>query len=190
MDAGLGWLDAPQPTGAWEVPKVPAGRWTALAYYVTGVIDWDGEGGEPPVDCGTSPAHLDTWYRGASGWPIPSGVVSDGHTFASARTFSVLADVPVGNIEIEMLPAPTCRGRVPTIFGTTLADEIVGTGARDIIAALGGDDWIHGKAGNDLICGDAGNDFIDAGAGLKDAVDGGPGPADVCLNAENTWRCP
>ena len=66
-----------------------------------------------------------------------------------------------------MLPAPTCRGRVPTIFGTTLADEIVGTGARDIIAALGGDDWIHGKAGNDLICGGAGNDTIDAGAGLK-----------------------
>lgn len=173
----LGWFPSPDASGNWSLPKVPAGRWAALATYST----YD-------PSCGTSPAHLDTWWGGASGWPIFQSLVADEHTFSSARTFSVVAGVPVTDIDIAMLPAPTCKGKVPTIFGTTLADVITGTGARDIISGLTGSDTIRGLGGNDLLCGDAGNDTLIGGAGLNDTAVGGPGGADNCT-AETKIGC-
>gem|GEM_PF-1536741 len=179
----LGWFTGPDPGGSWEIPKVPAGQWKALASYSVGTL------GDPPIDCGTGPAHLDTWYRGPSGWPLfKNSLVAHWATHSSAATFGVTVGVPVENVDIEMLRAPTCRGKVPTIFGTTLADEIVGTAGRDIIAGLAGNDWIAGKAGNDLICGGPGSDTIDAGAGLRDIIDGGTGK-DTCKNGEQLFNC-
>jgi len=185
----LGIITWPDAAGKWDYPVVPPGDWTALAYVLTGVIDPDDGGPEPAVDCGTGPAHLDAWFGGASGWPIASGFIADPHTFPSAAIFGVTAGgAAVTNINFALLPAPTCRGKQPTIYGTTLADVINGTGARDIISGLAGNDTINGRGGNDLICGDAGADTLNGGAGLHDVVDGGPG-IDVCT-AETTWRCP
>jgi len=168
-------------TGEWDTSgKVPAGKLTALAAYSV-----------YPPGCETGPTHLDTWHGGASGFPLHATDLSaDPATFATADRFTVLNGVALADVDLTMLPAPTCRGKTPTIFGTTLADEIVGTGGRDIISGLAGNDWIDGRAGNDLICGDSGNDNIDGGAGTKDIVDGGPGLLDVCVNAESTYRCP
>jgi len=184
----LGYIFGTDAFGAWATQnKAPAGRWAALALYTTGAFDFDLDG-TIDVDCGTSPAHLDTWYRGASGWPLYNSLVAHWATFPSAGTFAVGVGVPVENIDIEMLPAPTCRGKTPTIFGTTLADAIVGTGGRDIISGLAGNDWIDGLAGNDLICGDAGNDTLTGGAGIKDIAVGGPGLLDAC-DAETAIGC-
>lgn len=185
---GMGWITWAGAAGKWDIPFVPAGRWTALAFVVTGIIDPDGEGGQPPVDCGTGPSHLDTWYGGASGWPLFQGVVAHVRTLATADTFLVGAGTPVTDIDIALPAAPTCRGKAPTIFGTTLDDIITGTAGRDIISGLAGTDTINGRGGNDLLCGDAGNDTIIGGAGPKDTAAGGAG-ADVCV-AERTFGCP
>jgi hypothetical protein len=165
-------------TGEWDTSgKVPAGKLTALAAYSV-----------YPSGCETGPTHLDTWHGGASGFPLHAVDLSaDPATFATADRFTVLNGVPVRDIDIAMLPAPTCRGKVPTIFGTTLADTITGTAARDIISGLAGNDKINGLGGNDLLCGDAGNDTINGGAGLKDIAVGGAG-TDTC-NAETMIGC-
>ncbi len=186
---GMGFIIPVDASGYWETYKLaPAGRWTALGMYTTGQFDYDFDG-TIDLDCGTSPAHLDTWYRGASGWPLfDSSLVAHGATFHTAATFAVAAGVPVAGIDIEMLPAPTCRGKTPTIFGTTLADEITGTGSRDIISGLSGADTVNGLGGNDLLCGDAGNDTLTGGAGLKDVAVGGVG-TDTC-DAETEFGCP
>ena len=90
----------------------------------------------PPV-ARTGPTHLDTWCGGASGFPLhPADLSADPATFATADIHRGDDGVPVPDIDIAMLPAPTCRGKAPTIFGTTLADTIIGTGARDIISGL------------------------------------------------------
>jgi len=166
-------------TGEWEtIGKVPAGKLTALADYSLF-----------PTGCDVGPTHLGTWYRGASGYPLhPDDLSADPATFATADRFTVADGVPVANIDIAMLPAPTCRGKQPTIYGTTLADTITGTGGRDIISGLAGNDTINGLGGNDLLCGDAGNDTLNGGIGATDAADGGGG-TDVC-SAETIWRCP
>jgi hypothetical protein len=185
----LGYIFGTDAFGAWATQgTAPAGRWTALAIYTPGTFDWDGDG-IYETDCGASPAHLDTWYGGASGYPLDhSNLVADEHTFHTADTFAVVAGVPVVSIDIEMLRAPTCRGKVPTIFGTTLADTITGTPARDIISGLGGNDTLYGMGGNDLLCGDAGNDTLTGGNGLKDTAVGGAGASDAC-DAETMIGC-
>lgn len=176
----LGVLYEPGVGGDWEtIGEAPVGKLTALAGY----SPW-------APGCGAGPTHLDTWYRGASGYPLhPDDLSADPFTFATAKRFTVADGVPVDDVDIAMLPAPTCRGEKPTIYGTTLADSITGTGGGDIISGLAGDDTIYGKTGNDLICGDAGADFLDAGAGTNDVIDGGTG-TDTCKNAEKTYRCP
>jgi hypothetical protein len=184
----LGWLPYPDASGNWSVAKVPVGRWTALATVTTGVYDIDGDG-TFETDCGTSPTHLDTWYKGASGWPLRrSNLVADAHTFPTANTFGVVAGVDVTGVNITLPSAPTCRGKVPTMYGTTLADTIDGTAARDVISGLAGADTINGRAGSDLMCGDGGNDAITGGAGLHDIAAGGPGTGDTC-NAEIMFGC-
>jgi hypothetical protein len=185
---GLGWMPNPDVSGHWGLSMVPAGRWTALAVYNTGSFDMDADGTDD-LFCGASPAQLDTWYHGASGWPLShNNLAADAATFATAKTFTVADGVPVVDIDIAMLRAPTCRGKVPTIFGTTLADTITGTAARDIISGLAGNDTINGLGGNDLLCGDAGDDTLIGGAGLKDVAVGGPG-TDTC-DAETVFSCP
>jgi len=63
-----------------------------------------------------------------------------------------------------VLGAPTCRGLVATISGTSGDDALSGTPGPDVIAALGGNDRIVSRAGRDLICAGAGRDYIDAGS--------------------------
>ncbi len=165
--------------GSWDTAgRVPAGRLTALAGYSA-----------YPLGCEGGPSHLDTWRGGASGYPLHTTDLSaDPGPFATAHVFVVNTGVPLPGIDIAMLPAPTCRGKVPTIFGTTLADTITGTAARDIISGLAGNDTISGLAGNDLLCGDAGTDVLTGGGGAKDVADGGTG-IDICT-AETIFRCP
>jgi hypothetical protein len=175
----LGMLFEVDPDGSWDTAgMVPAGRLTAFAGYSA-----------YPPGCESGPTHLDTWRGGASGYPLHATDLSaDPATFATAGIFVVKNGVPVPGINIAMLPAPTCRGKAPTIFGTTLADTITGTGSRDIISGLSGGDTINGMGGNDLLCGDAGNDTLTGGAGLKDVAVGGAG-TDTC-DAETELSCP
>jgi hypothetical protein len=65
-----------------------------------------------------------------------------------------------------------CRGRRPTIRGTSGPDKIDGTARRDVIVGLGGGDQIRGKGGNDVICAGRGTDFVFGGTG-GDMIDGG-----------------
>ena len=164
--------------GAWSSGlRVPAGTYTALAY-------------SSAASCPGAPTHLDAWYGGTSGYPLANrNIVADAHTFGAAKMFEVSVGAVTPHIDLALLPAPTCRGKVPTIYGTTLADDITGTPIRDIISGLAGDDIIRGAGGNDLLCGDAGKDRLIGGAGAKDAADGGAG-TDVCLGVETVWRCP
>ena len=69
---------------------------------------------------------------------------------------------------------PTCRGRAPTIMGTSGDDRLRGTDGNDSIAALGGDDRVFGLGGNDTVCGGGGNDRLNGGAG-GDALLGNKG---------------
>ena len=166
-------------TGEWDTAgKVPAGKLTALAAYSV-----------YPPGCDAGPTHLDTWYGGASGFPLHATDLSaDPATFATADRFTVVTGVALAGVDVTMIPAPTCRGKTPTIFGTTLADTINGTATRDIISGLAGNDTINGRGGNDLICGDAGNDTLTGGNGLNDVALGGPGASDAC-NAETMIGC-
>ena len=69
---------------------------------------------------------------------------------------------------------PRCDGRLATLVGSPLSDELTGTGRGDVIAGLGGDDVIRSLGGNDIICGGDGADSVYAGDG-RDYVDGGGG---------------
>lgn len=188
--------------GSWStLGLAPAGEITALAAYSR----W----------CGDGPPHLDRWYEGASGWPFqPDNLVADPRTFATADLFIVTDGVAVPGIDIALLPAPTCGGNAPTIFGTTLSDRISGTAGPDVIVGLAGRDVIRGLGGNDVICGNAGPDRLVGGAGHDillgnrgndvllgrlgddilrggvgiDTADGGLG-TDVCV-AETISNCP
>lgn len=198
----MGLIEYPDASGDWStLGLAPAGELTALAGYSR----W----------CTDSPPHLDRWYRGASGWPFqPENLVAEARTFATADLFTVVDGIPVTGIDIGLIPAPTCAGRAPTIFGTTLGDRITGTTGRDVIVGLAGRDRIRGLGGNDLICGGPGNDrlignpgkdrlFGDLGNDLLegrlgddilrggpgiDTADGGPG-TDLCV-AETLIDCP
>jgi hypothetical protein len=173
----LGILFEVAADGSWDTAgKVPAGKLAALAAYSV-----------YPSGCESGPTHLDTWRGGASGYPLhASDLSADPAAFATAGRFTVVNGVALGAVNIAMLPAPTCRGKAPTIFGTTLADTINGTAARDIISGLSGADTINGLGGNDLLCGDAGNDSLTGGAGTDTGV-GGPG-TDAC-NVDNPIGC-
>jgi len=175
----LGWVTDSEVDGTWSLPFIPAGRYAALGVMTS----------SPSIaGCEAAPVHLDSWHGGASGWPLrSSNLVAHQATFTTADTFRVIAGVDVIDIEIEMLPAPTCRGKAPTIFGTTLADTINGTPARDVISGLAGDDILNGRAGNDLLCGDTGDDSLTGGLGLKDIAVGGRG-IDAC-NADTAIGC-
>ena len=198
----IGVQSSADAAGAWStLGLAPAGELTALAAYSR----W----------CADGPPHLDRWYRGASGWPFqPVNLVADPRTFATADLFTVTAGVAVTGIDLALLPAPTCGGKAPTIFGTTLNDRIIGTAGPDVIVGLAGRDVIRGQGGNDLICGNAGPDRLVGGAGHDlllgnrghdvllgrlgddilrggvgvDTADGGPG-TDTC-EAETTTNCP
>lgn len=198
----IGTQSAPDAAGAWStLGRAPAGRLTALAAYSR----W----------CADGPPHLDRWYGGASGWPFqPDNLVADPRTFATADLFTVNDGVPVTGIDIALLAAPTCGGKAPTIFGTTLNDWITGTAGPDVIVGLAGRDVIRGLGGNDVICGNAGPDRLVGGAGHDvllgnrgddlllggpgndilrgglgiDTADGGLG-TDVCV-AETSSNCP
>jgi hypothetical protein len=199
---GIGQIASADAAGVWSVQGLaPAGSLTAVAGY----SKW----------CADSPPHLDRWYMGASGWPFqPDNLVAEARTFATARLFTVADGVPVTGIDLALMPAPACAGKVPTIFGTTLADRITGTAGPDVIVGLAGRDRILGLGGNDVICGNAGRDRLIGNAGRDrllgnlgddllrgglgddvlrggrgmDTADGGAG-ADVCV-AETVGNCP
>ena len=199
---GIGQLIGPDLSGAWNTDGLaPAGQLTAMAGYSR----W----------CAASPPHLDRWYGGASGWPFqPDNLVADPRTFATADLFNVTDGVAVTGIDFTLMPAPTCAGNTPTIFGTTLDDTITGTAGDDVIVGLAGRDRVFGLVGNDIICGNGGRDRLVGNGGRDrllgnlgndrlqgrpgddvlrggrgvDVADGGSG-TDVCV-AETTSNCP
>jgi hypothetical protein len=71
-------------------------------------------------------------------------------------------------------PCPTCKGKPPTIVGTSGNDVRKGTPGRDVMVGLGGNDQLFGLAGNDTICGNSGKDTL-LGQQGKDTLKGGPG---------------
>ncbi len=108
----MGWIIPVDDFGRWHTYKLaPAGRWTALAQYTTGQFDSTEPDGIIDLDCGTSPAHLDTWYHGASGWPLfRNSLVAHGATFPSAATFGVAPGVPVDEHRHRDAAAPPPAG--------------------------------------------------------------------------------
>jgi PKD repeat protein len=96
--------------------------------------------------------------------------VTDDDGAMDTETETVVVREPVSGI---------CRGRQPTVFGTSDddrgANRIRGTPGADVIAALDGDDVVAGLGGNDVICGQHGRDILRGGAGA-DFVTGGKGP--------------
>jgi hypothetical protein len=174
----LGIRNEVGPTGAWSSwGRVPAGAHTAVAR-----------------SCSAA-QYLDQWYRGPSGvWfdgypgeQVTSGWAMDRRGFAAAASFDTPAGAPLTGIDFSLTATPTCRGRAPTIVGTTLADTISGTPGPDVFVGLAGNDTLRGLAGNDFICGNAGNDTLVGGAGNDTAV-GGAGN-DICTT-ETIFRCP
>ena len=83
--------------------------------------------------------------------------------FAAAASFNVPAGTPLTGLDFALTTTPVCRGRTPTLVGTTLADTISGTPGPDVIVGLAGNDTLRGLAGNDFICGNAGDDTVVGG---------------------------
>lgn len=70
--------------------------------------------------------------------------------------------------------APSCKGKVATLWGTAASNTLAGTPGRDVIVGRGGADTIKGLGGNDLICAGPGADRISGGLG-NDHILGGTG---------------
>lgn len=71
-------------------------------------------------------------------------------------------------------PRVTCRGRIPTLIGTSGKDVLAGTKGPDVILGGDGDDIIDGAGGDDVICAGPGNDLVTGGSG-NDSLVGQPG---------------
>jgi sugar lactone lactonase YvrE len=67
-----------------------------------------------------------------------------------------------------------CRGRFPTVVGTTGRDKLKGSRFADVISTLGGNDKVNAGNGKDIVCGGKGKDKLKGGKG-KDKLKGGPG---------------
>ena len=78
----------------------------------------------------------------------------------------------------QVAGARRCAGLVPTIVGTSKADDLKGTDGRDVVLALDGDDTIDTGRGRDVVCAGDGFDFVKTGPG-RDLVRGGPGDDNV-----------
>jgi hypothetical protein len=64
-----------------------------------------------------------------------------------------------------------CKGKRPTIVGTTGRDKLEGTKRRDVIVTGPGRDMVKAKGGRDLVCGGTGKDKLKGGGG-RDWVNG------------------
>jgi Ca2+-binding RTX toxin-like protein len=93
-------------------------------------------------------------------------------------------------------PPQRCKGKAPTITGTTGNDVLTGTSGRDIVLARSGNDRISTLGGNDLVCAGGGRDKANGGGG-KDRLLGqagndrlkGAGGNDVLRGGGGTDRC-
>lgn len=183
--------------------------------YLTGAVftDQDGDGvmdlGEGLPGVTVSVAGVGSVLTGPGGvWSVavPDGrylVTASGGRFAGTATavarvsgYNVGVDFLSGRARGLVLEYALCRGRQPTILGTSRTETIVGTPGDDVIHAMGGNDVVRGGGGNDLICGgrgrdqllgEAGTDRLVGGVGV-DTADGGDGAADLC-RAETRRAC-
>ncbi|HEX5610446.1 MAG TPA: polysaccharide deacetylase family protein [Solirubrobacterales bacterium] len=109
--------------------------------------------------------------------------------------FLLVAALAVGTCD---LAAPTAgvaaekRGRsgADTLIGTPRADHLLGAGGNDFLAGRGGADRLNGGAGADELTGGPGSDTLRGGPGADvilardgraDAIECGPGDADVAV---------
>jgi len=202
--------------------------------FLTGTVfdDLDGDGamdsgeGLPGVTVTAGGLLTITNAGGGYSIEIPAGkytiAVSAGDGFevtstASIRVagYNVNADFISGVSRPVVRDYQLCRGREPTILGTSGRDVIYGTEGPDIIHGLAGNDRIYGLGGNDIICGGGGNDIIEGGGGNDrlsgnlgsdtinsnlgsdtingnlgiDLLNGGKG-TDTCNNGETLRNCP
>ena len=93
---------------------------------------------------------------------------------------SAVAVSPAGAAGADGGPsgARRCAGFVPTIIGTSKADDLKGTDGRDVVLALDGDDTIDTGKGRDIVCAGDGFDLVKTGPG-RDLVRGGRGDDNV-----------
>jgi Ca2+-binding RTX toxin-like protein len=135
-------------------------------------------------------------YNGTGGEPGPRNLVTINTTTGAITTIGPSDHQQDAIAWKAAPPAPPCKGKTPTLVGTTGNDVLAGTSGKDVIAGQGGNDRISalggndtvcagggndkvlGRGGNDLLLGQAGNDKM-KGAGGKDNLRGGGGK-DTC----------
>jgi Ca2+-binding RTX toxin-like protein len=114
------------------------------------------------------------------------GFVGRSSSVVSVQDYNAQIDFVSGVAAGRAFEYGLCRGRLPTIVGSSGNDVISGTPGDDIIFAGAGDDEVHAQGGNDIVCGGPGDDFIQGGTG-RDRLEGeagsdslfGQGGADV-----------
>ncbi len=121
--------------------------------------------------CGRSPAPGYAFHS-AAGDPPPGSNVEDPGGASADLQLDLSAT-------LETTP---CKGRSPTIAGTSGADRLTGTPDTDVMVGLGGNDTMNGLDGKDFICGGAGRDGLKGGDG-KDSLTGGGG-RDTCVGGK------
>lgn len=92
----------------------------------------------------------------------------------AASLVSIPAGAATTDSQVPQRAAPTCKGRVATIVGTSGNDDLRGTSGADVVLALGGDDTVRTKGGRDRVCAGGGDDMVISGGG-NDIVVGGAG---------------
>ena len=144
--------------------------------------------------------------------PVQAGDVLGNYTATSGECSVALpgfdvayeeADVPPGGTVNEQeldskldiaaqLETKKCKGKAPTMAGTTGKDTLLGTPGKDVIVGLEGKDTIKGFGGKDRLCGHKGkdtlkgggaNDFL-KGAKGRDRLKGGSGE-DTCVGGKS-----
>jgi CSLREA domain-containing protein len=80
-----------------------------------------------------------------------------------------------------------CQGGLVDLVGTRRNDFMImldSDALPQVALGQGGNDTISTKGGEDKICGGPGNDTLNGGAGNQDILNGGPGRADKCIDAD------
>jgi len=205
---GQGWFGTHFEVGVGRsavenVWTVHTGYRDGVGVFLTGTVfdDLDGDGamdsgeGLPGVTVTAGGFNTTTNAGGGYSIEIPAGeytiAVTAGNGFEGTSTASIhVAGYNVGADFVSGVSRPVvrdyqlCKGREPTILGTSGRDVIYGTAGPDIIHGLAGKDKIYGLGGNDIICGGGGNDVIKGGDG-RDLLIGNSGNDRLIGNSGN-----
>jgi hypothetical protein len=154
--------------GAYEV-TLAAGDYVLLAHY-SGDAWWMAQ----------AAPYMPGWYGGPYGGLAaierlvfdPPGALTSVE-MAGASVVTVTAGSTT-TLDLLLHQTPLCGGMMPTLLGTSEADQLLGTEGDDVIVGLGGDDVITALGGRDRVCAGGGDDTV-VGQGGRDRVWGGGG---------------